>query len=119
MARDPVFILGVPRSGTTLLRILLDSHPAIAAPAETPWIAGGYSRRSLRDLAAFLINHRFGPVANLPGVRPEHVYSAARTFVVDIVDTYLEQRDRRIAVLKTPDDADNLDFLLATFPDSR
>jgi protein-tyrosine sulfotransferase len=29
------FIIAPPRSGTTLLRLLLDSHPAIAAPPET------------------------------------------------------------------------------------
>jgi protein-tyrosine sulfotransferase len=35
-ARMPgAFVIGAPRSGTTLLRYVLDSHPAIAAPPET------------------------------------------------------------------------------------
>ena len=29
------FIVGVPRSGTTLLRLMLDAHPALAIPTET------------------------------------------------------------------------------------
>ncbi len=29
------FVVGAPRSGTTLLRLMLDSHPEIAIPAET------------------------------------------------------------------------------------
>jgi hypothetical protein len=29
------FIVGVPRSGTTLLRMQLDAHPDLAIPAET------------------------------------------------------------------------------------
>src|SRR5687768_7623927 len=29
------FIVGAPRSGTTLLRLMLDAHPGIAIPAET------------------------------------------------------------------------------------
>lgn len=29
------FVVGVPRSGTTLLRLLLDAHPDLAIPAET------------------------------------------------------------------------------------
>jgi Sulfotransferase family len=29
------FIVGAPRSGTTLLRLMLDAHPALAIPAET------------------------------------------------------------------------------------
>jgi len=32
---DGIIILGAPRSGTTLLRRLLDAHPAIACPGET------------------------------------------------------------------------------------
>ena len=38
----PVIILGVPRSGTTLLRVILGSHSTIFATAETPWITGSY-----------------------------------------------------------------------------
>src|SRR6266550_6107448 len=29
------FIVGAPRSGTTLLRMMIDAHPAIAIPPET------------------------------------------------------------------------------------
>ncbi len=34
-ALPPFFILGCPRSGTTLLQVLLDSHPALAIPPES------------------------------------------------------------------------------------
>jgi hypothetical protein len=33
--QPPFFIVGCPRSGTTLLQILIDSHPAIAIPPES------------------------------------------------------------------------------------
>ena len=33
------FIVGAPRSGTTLLRLMLDAHPRIAIPAETGFFA--------------------------------------------------------------------------------
>jgi sulfotransferase family protein len=51
------FIVGVPRSGTTLLRIMLDAHPRLAIPPETgflsrlvrlPWLwPAGLGRRRL------------------------------------------------------------------------
>jgi len=37
-ARDPIFLLGRPRSGSTLLEQILASHPAIEATAELPYI---------------------------------------------------------------------------------
>lgn len=38
--RDPVFVLCAGRSGSTLLRFLLDSHPELTCPPETriPWL---------------------------------------------------------------------------------
>lgn len=33
-----LFIIGAPRSGTTLLRLLLTSHPAICIPPESPFL---------------------------------------------------------------------------------
>lgn len=33
--KQPFFIVGCPRSGTTLLQILLDSHPDITIPPES------------------------------------------------------------------------------------
>lgn len=38
--RAPIFILGMQRSGTTLLRLMLNSHPHIAIPDETGFIVG-------------------------------------------------------------------------------
>jgi hypothetical protein len=32
------FVIGVPRSGTTLLRLMLDSHPELVIPAETHFL---------------------------------------------------------------------------------
>lgn len=37
-SREPIFILGRPRSGSTLVEQILTSHPAIEATAELPYI---------------------------------------------------------------------------------
>lgn len=36
--RDPLFVVGFPRSGTTLLEQLLDAHPALASFDEQPFL---------------------------------------------------------------------------------
>jgi len=40
-----VFVVGAPRSGTTLLKRMLDAHPEIAMTPETWWITRFYKRR--------------------------------------------------------------------------
>ena len=56
------FIVGVPRSGTTLLRLMLDAHPTLAIPPETYFapelIARCREGTSPEDLIAMLTAHR-------------------------------------------------------------
>src|ERR671937_2954580 len=64
------FIVGVPRSGTTLLRLMLDAHPDLAIPPETHFLpklirlcaeaekAGEDARRRVVEL---LTTHRRWP----------------------------------------------------------
>ena len=42
----PVFVGGCPRSGTTLLRTMLNAHPELAIPHETRILVDGYRRRA-------------------------------------------------------------------------
>ncbi|GLW05530.1 sulfotransferase [Microtetraspora sp. NBRC 13810] len=47
----PIFIVGCPRSGTTLLQLMMHAHPRIAIPPETRFVVGAYQRRlSFGDL---------------------------------------------------------------------
>jgi hypothetical protein len=61
-----VFIVGCPRSGTTLLRLMMDSHPALAIPDESHFIVdldepGVCASRSDREslLERILAHERF------------------------------------------------------------
>src|ERR1700722_144714 len=45
MARTPVFIVGAPRSGTTLLRVTLNRHSQLAVCGETDYFRRVYARR--------------------------------------------------------------------------
>lgn len=47
----PIFVVGCPRSGTTLLQLMLHAHPRIALPPETSFVLPVYyGRRSFGDL---------------------------------------------------------------------
>ncbi|MEU5885041.1 sulfotransferase [Spirillospora sp. NPDC047279] len=54
-ADRPIFVIGCPRSGTTLLQLMLHSHQRIAIPAETRFLLPAYTARcefgDLRDSA--------------------------------------------------------------------
>jgi hypothetical protein len=48
----PVFVVGCPRSGTTMLQLMLHAHPRIAVPPETRFLLAAYRRRyEIGDLA--------------------------------------------------------------------
>src|SRR5947208_6173772 len=42
----PIFVVGCPRSGTTLFRTMLSAHKSIAIPPETRYLMGMYWRRN-------------------------------------------------------------------------
>ena len=42
---QPFFIVGFQRSGTTLLRMMLDSHPQVAIPLDTTGLWARYEQR--------------------------------------------------------------------------
>lgn len=80
-AAPPVFIIGCPRSGTTLLRNIIDSHENIACPPESKFISGlipmmkhpsvleglrgmGYSQRELLRLLRRLVETPFREYAS-------------------------------------------------------
>ena len=46
-ASPPVFVVGSMRSGSTMLRLILDSHPSIAIPSETGFMGGLLAARQI------------------------------------------------------------------------
>ncbi|MDQ3729497.1 MAG: sulfotransferase [Actinomycetota bacterium] len=101
LARRPKpmpFVVGVNRSGTTLLRMMLDSHPELAVPPETHFVPALFKtmqdaknkgeRMTPEETTAFLVEHRrwgdFGldpnaleeRIASLKQMRPKFVLRA-------------------------------------------
>jgi len=110
-----VFIVGCPRSGTTLTERLLDAHPQIAVTHETGWIPDcfvlrqGVSEAALvePELVTTLLAHkRFGylgvsreELARLVLTDPPLPYA---TFVSRLFDIYGRAHGKRLVGDRTP-----------------
>lgn len=95
-----IVVLGMPRSGTTLLRRLLDAHPAICCPPET---------NLLRAAACFLREETFaggvsvGVVSGLSfaGIAEPVVIARLRQLVFGLLQEICRQHGKRRWVEKT------------------
>lgn len=120
MPFSPIFIVGVPRSGTTLLRVLLDSHSQILALPETPWISGAYGGPlSLRQFLLDLVEGPFGVARNVAGVERGHIIGAGAQFLEQLLEPALKARGKSVLAFKTPSDIPHLEFLVELLPEAR
>lgn len=106
----PVFIVGVFRSGTTLLRYALDSHPSIAIPPESEFLVPLESvvsdTRSLPGLASL-------------GYDREHVVARCRHFASYFFDNYARIKGKPRWGDKSPAYVGHLDWLVELFPNAQ
>jgi hypothetical protein len=110
MTAPPVFLAGLYRSGTTLLRYVVDSHSRIACPPETGFLSHLHSMvedaRSIEGLESL-------------GFDREHVIQRARVFASYFYETYAASRGKPRWADKTPAYVDHLGFLAELYPDCR
>jgi hypothetical protein len=102
----PIFIVGCHRSGTTLLRYLLDAHPALACPPESKFLA------ALGDVLTYPQAMR--GLASL-GVAPDRLLSDVRAVVEAYFREYAVRHGKRRWIDKTPNYVRLLPFLDALF----
>ena len=129
----PFFIVGAQRSGTTMMRLMLNRHPEIAVPFESGFIPvfvplleryGDLSRREnarrlLEDIAAYpLQRDRGGLIKN-----PETILKQPITTYADLIDAIftVDARARHKVRWgdKTPSYVTDLDVLWSLFPKCR
>ena len=131
--RNPyVFIVGCPRSGTTLLKRMVDSHPSIAIPTETHWIPRFYKKRTgltpedlvTPELIAKLVEYWRFPKFNVDREDIEKTIACGKTisyaaFVSRFFDLYGQSQGKRLVGDKTPPYVRDIPLLHALWPKAR
>jgi protein-tyrosine sulfotransferase len=107
---SPIFLMGIYRSGTTLLRYIVDSHSHICCPPESDFIA----------YLIPLINDRKCQIGlKRMGFEEDHVVQKLREFCLYFFENYAAACGKARWADKTPAYVDHLDFLLRLFPESQ
>ena len=108
--RDGIVVLGAPRSGTTLLRRLLNAHPSIACPPETNLLNAACRFLEEYDSARGL---SIGVLSGLAfsGIEPDETVARVREFVFGIFDELRAAAGKPLWAEKTAFDAFHVDSI--------
>ncbi|MCD6706004.1 MAG: sulfotransferase [Thiobacillus sp.] len=105
----PVFLIGFPRSGTTLLEQVLASHSAIATLEERP----------VAEMLARIVDERHGGYpAGLAGLSPQDILALRQSYF-QTVDSLIRVAPGQTFVDKFPLNLVRLPLLARIFPDAR
>ena len=108
-ARVPVFIVGFPRSGTTLLDQILDANPDVQVIEEQPLVRT--LRRALSDLPG-------GFLKNLPNLKDTQRKKLQEAYWREM-EKYEPDFSRRVIIDKMPLSIVDVAMISAVFPDAK
>jgi hypothetical protein len=117
-AKDPVFILCAARTGSTLLRLLLDCHPEFACPAETNLPVLCHNMLPIWSL----VTGNPVPIPNQPldiSQLPWEVTEGLRKSMDLIMSTHLERSDKSRWCDKSLGSARYAELLRQVYPRAR
>ncbi|MGO9445943.1 MAG: tetratricopeptide repeat-containing sulfotransferase family protein [Thiobacillaceae bacterium] len=106
---SPVFLVGFPRSGTTLLDQVLDSHPRIQTLEEKPIIAA-----LCDDMDELAQRNPQG----LKGLSPAHL-GRLRQLYFEYVGDFIGLQEGNLLIDKLPLNITRVPYILRIFPDAR
>jgi hypothetical protein len=115
---SPVFILTASRSGSTLLRFILDSHPDLACPPETSIasVCAGLARTW--DILESAGSGTGRPVHD-PAPLPPHAALAVREAIDGVYGHYLRRRGKRRWCDKSLDSFQFADLITQVYPQAK
>lgn len=111
---DPIFIGGEGRSGTTLMRVMLDAHSAISCGPETHFLVD-------ERLRAYHLHFRrtWWRRAEGYGYTLDDMDDLVRDFVRGWFETYMRRQGKRRWADKTPQTIHVLPYVWELFPDAK
>lgn len=122
MSRQPIFIGGMFKSGTSLLRAMVGQHPKIASGLETYWFDLDWSQRD-GDETEF--RRRLHWLANFYEFDREEVVAMAEAsgsvhgFLTKFLDSFAARQGKTRWAEKTPGNIRHLDRIVAGWPDAQ
>jgi protein-tyrosine sulfotransferase len=111
-AAPPIFLLSCERSGSTLLRYLIDTHSSICCPGE---LVLGMVCTSLRTA----LSRTLGRAAVAQHVGEEAAIKQTRRIVSGIMNAYARAKGKDMWCDKTPWNLTYLESLVEVFPDAK
>ena len=118
-----LFIVGCPRSGTTLLQRLVDAHPLVAVIHETHWITNHFKERAVTPkMVSEMVEHkRFARLGvgreEFEGLLSEPV--SYKRFLGGLFELYAGARDKPLVGDKTPSYVTSIPKLHALWLEAR
>src|SRR5262245_14751181 len=103
----PLFILSCHRSGSTLLRFVLDTHPSIYSPPES------FLGNAASVWATFLagLNGTLFEPATIASRDLQHILAQIRQLIDEQMKAAAMRKGKRLWCEKTPDNMDHLELI--------
>ena len=120
LLRDPVFIGGMFKSGTSLLRAMLGRHPRLFAGLETQWLAHGPEASAPEDRRDWL--ERLSIFFDVPCASLEQAIgdvSQVEACLDRLMDFLARREGKSRWVEKTPDNAGHIGRILSSWPSAK
>lgn len=111
---SPIFIGGHHRSGTTLMRVMLNRHPHIACGPEGQLL----DRTSFRDFHRYL-EENWIPHLRGYGLDERDIDRGVAAFIDEFFGRYAADRGKRRWAEKTPKNILHIEYLFRLFPEAR
>lgn len=115
----PIFIVGVGRSGTSLLQSMLNAHKDISFPPETHFIRYYLIKKNkFNNVKDKLLEDENLKKLNIDLIELVNNSSTLRDFYVSLLKKYINLKDKRFVGDKDPKNVESLKVIKENFPNS-